>query len=77
MSKTVKERIESVAEGIGAIYRDIMLAKTIIQLISHDYDEQEEKMIDHLEEARMHIGMVEAELLALAAMIEDGRLPGD
>ncbi|MBA7591185.1 hypothetical protein ES708_33337 [subsurface metagenome] len=77
MPKTVKERIEDVAETLGTIYQGIVFATAIVHLISHEYDEQEEKMVGHLEDAKMHIGLVEAELLALAAMVEDGRPPTD
>ena len=77
MPKTVKERIEGLTETLGTIYRGITFASAIVSVLSHDYVDQEEKMLGHLEDAKMHIGLVEAELLALAAMIEDGRPPVD
>lgn len=77
MPKTVKERIEDVANTLGTIYRGLVFASAIVSVLSHDYQEQEEKMLDHLERAKEHVGMVEAELMTLAALVEDGRPPVD
>ncbi len=73
MAKTVKERIEYATELLGSIFKAIVTAKAVISLIAHDYDEQEEKMVEHLARASEHVGLVEAELLALAGLIEDGQ----
>ncbi len=72
MPLTVKQRIESIANTLGTIYRGLVFASAIVSVLSHEYEAQEEKMLDHLEQAKMHIGMVEAELMTLAALIEDG-----
>jgi len=77
MPKTLKERIEDIAETLGTIYRGIIFAKAIISVFSHEYEAQEEKIMGHLDEARDHIGMAEAALLALAALIADGQATGD
>lgn len=73
MAETLKERMERVATVLGEIYRSLVIAKLIVELFGSDVQEQEEKIMDHLDAAREHIGMAEAELLTLAAITEDGR----
>lgn len=77
MARTLKERIEYVAGALGNVYRGIVLAKAILSVFSHEYEEQEAKIRDHLDNARDNIGMAEAGLLALAALIEDKQATGD
>ncbi|MBA7591101.1 hypothetical protein ES708_33252 [subsurface metagenome] len=73
MAETLKERIARVAALLGEIYRGLVIAKTTVELFGSDVQEQEDKIMDHLDAAREHIGLAEAEVLALAAMTEDGR----
>ena len=73
MAETLKDRIARVANALGEIYRALVMAKVIVELFGSDVQEQEEKIMDNLDRATEHIMMAEAELLALAAVVEDGR----
>ncbi|MBA7551824.1 hypothetical protein ES705_44377 [subsurface metagenome] len=77
MPETLKERIKDVVESLGDVYRGIVIAKTIVELFGSDVQDQEEVIMEHLDDARHHIGLAEAGLLALAAVVEDGRTSGD
>lgn len=73
MAMTLKERITGVATSIGEIYRALALARTVVELFGDDVQDYEDRIMEHLADARHSVGLAEAELLALAAVVEDGR----